>query len=97
MRVFEIMACGTFLLTNRIKDNGFDQLFEEGKHLVTYSSDRELLSLIKYYLENEKERENIAAQGHKLAVSRHTYFHRIQAMFNYLAFKFGGEFNNLRI
>ena len=97
MRIFEIMACGCFLLTNAVKDNGFNELFEEGKHLVTFKNDSELFKLIDYYLHNEQEREAIARRGYELVVSRHTYFHRVQAMFNYLAFKFGGEFNRLRI
>jgi len=97
MRVFEIMACGCFLLTNLIRDNGLEDLFVEGEHLVTYKNDRQLLELADHYLENDKEREAIALQGYDLVVKRHTYFHRAQTMFNYIAFKFGGEFNKLRI
>ncbi len=97
MRVFEIMASGCFLLTNRIKNNGFSDLFEEGKHVVTYENNRQLLELIEYYLKNAEEREKIAAQGYELVIKNHTYFHRVQAMMNYLAFKFGGEFNSVRI
>ena len=97
MRVFEIMACGCFLQTNRISNNGLEDLFIEGKHLVTYKNDRQLLELIEYYLENDKEREMIARQGYELVTKKHTYYCRVQAMFNYIAFKFGGEFNKLRI
>jgi len=97
MRVFEIMSAGCFLLTNRIKNNGLSDLFEEGRHLVTYKNNRQLLELIEYYLKNPEDREKIAAEGYDLIIKRHTYFHRVQAMMNYLAFKFGGEFNSLRI
>ncbi|MCF7907834.1 MAG: glycosyltransferase [Candidatus Omnitrophica bacterium] len=97
MRNFEIMSCGCFLLTNRIKDNGFYELFEEGKHLVTYSNEKELLRLIEYYLHNDSERERIAQAGFELVTERHTYYHRVQTLFNYLAFKWGGKFNQLRI
>lgn len=97
MRVFEIMSCGCFLLTNRIINNGMEELFEDGKHYVSYKNDRELAELAEYYLEHDNEREAIAAAGRELVVKRHTYFHRVQSMFNYIAFKFGGEFNNLRI
>lgn len=97
MRVFEIMACGCFLLTDRIEDKGFDDLFEAGKHLVTYRDDRELLQLADYYLKNEEERERIAKQGYEWVMQNHTYFHRVQTMFNYIAFKFHGKFNDLRI
>ena len=97
MRVFEIMASGCFLLTDRINGNGFDELFEERKHLITYRGDRELPGVVDYYLKNEKEREEIARQGYEWVVQNHTYFHRVQTMFNYIAFKFGGKFNDLRI
>jgi len=97
MRIFEVMACGCFLLTNYIKNNGFEELFTPGKHLVVYRNDKELLELIEYYLKNEEERERIAKAGYELVVTNHTYFHRVQKMFNYIAFKFGGKFNQLRI
>ncbi len=97
MRVFEIMSSGCFLLTNRIKNNGLADLFEEGRHLVTYGNNRQLLELIEYYLKNAEEREKIAAAGYELIIKKHTYFHRVQTLMNYLAFKFGGEFNSLRI
>jgi len=97
MRIFEIMSCGSLLLTNSIKNSGLDELFDVDKHMVTYKSDKELLGLIDYYLKNEKERERIAESGYKLVISKHLYCHRVQAMFNYMAFKFGGEFNKLRI
>ncbi len=96
-RIFEIMSCGCFLLTNYIKGNGFNELFKDKEHLVVYRNDKELIQLIDYYLNNDKERERIADSGHRLAVNINTIFHRVQAMFNYIAFKFGGEFNKLRI
>lgn len=97
MRIFEVMAAGCFLLTNEIRDNGFEDLFEAGKHLVTYRSDRDLAALIDYYLSHEVQREAIAACGHELVINRHTYRHRLQTMLNYIAFKFGTNFNILRI
>lgn len=97
MRVFEIMASGCFLLTDYIKSNGFDELFVGGKHLVMYRNDKELMELVDYYLRNEMEREKIARQGYEWVVGNHTYFHRVQKMFNYIAFKFGRKFNDLRI
>lgn len=97
MRLFEIMACGCFLLTNRIQYNGLEELFKDGEHLVTYADDRQLLRLIDYYLAHESERQRIADAGYAAVIAKHTYFHRLQTMFNYLSFKFGGSFNELRI
>jgi len=97
MRIFEIMSCGCFLLTNPIKNNGFGELFQEDKHLVVYRNQKELIEKAEYYLKNENERDEIARAGYELVTGKHTYRQRLQAMFNYIAFKFGGEFNSLKI
>jgi spore maturation protein CgeB len=95
--MFEILGCGCFLLTYYIKDNGFDELFEDGKHLVTFKNNKEMLELINYYLKHPEERERIAKAGHEATINNHTYYHRVQKMFNYIAFKYGGNYNKLRI
>jgi hypothetical protein len=77
MRVFEAMACGSLLVTQRIQ-NGQEELFHEGKHLVTYNSDEEAVDAVRYYLDHSEERERIAEQGYQEAVSKHTYLHRAQ-------------------
>lgn len=97
MRIFEVMASGCFLLTNRIKNNGFDILFKDGRDLVTYTTDKDLLEKISYYLSHDDERERIARTGAELIRTRLTYFHTLQRIFNYIAFKFGGKYNSLRI
>lgn len=97
MRIFEVMSSGCFLLTNKIENNGFQELFKDGEHLVTYGDKKELLQLTEYYLNNSQERKRIAQSGFELVTRNHTYHHRLQTMFNYIAFKFGGDFNNLRI
>ncbi len=81
MRMFEILSCGTMLLTNRIKDNGFGELFVENRHLIVYNSKEELIGLIRYYLENDRERETIARSGYDLAINYHTYKDRLSKMF----------------
>ncbi len=97
MRIFEIMCCGTFLLTNKIKNPALKDLFEDGKHIVTYTSDKDMLEKVEYYLSHDEEREAIAVAGQKLVIENYTYFHMMQQMFNYIAFKFGGKYNQLRI
>jgi hypothetical protein len=79
MRVFEAMACGSLLVTQRIQ-NGQEELFHEGEHLVTYNSDEEAVEMVRYYLDHSEERERIAEQGYQEAVSKHTYRHRAQKM-----------------
>ena len=79
MRVFETLSTGSFLLTNWIPTLG--DLFEDGKHLVTYKSYDEMVKKAKYYLEHEDEREKIAQAGYEEFISKHTYKHRIEKIF----------------
>jgi len=81
MRLFEIMSCGTMLLTDQIEGNGIDELFVDKKHLVFYR-EHNMLDLIRYYLKNDKEREEIAKAGQKEILAKHTYAHRADTMLN---------------
>lgn len=77
-RVFETMASGSLLLTNRLsKDSGLEELFADKRHLVLYSSIDELMENIRYYLEHDEERERIALEGYKEVISKHTYAQRV--------------------
>lgn len=84
MRIFEVMSCGSLLITNRIRDKGFKELFEDGKHLVTYRNRRELFKLVDYYLAHDREREEIAGNGYQLVTKYHTYEMRVAKMFDYI-------------
>ncbi|MDD5072418.1 MAG: glycosyltransferase [Candidatus Omnitrophica bacterium] len=74
MRMFEVLSCGALLITNRLRDDsGFNELFEDGKNLVTYGSAGELLRKTEYYLSHDEDRAKIAGVGRALAVGRYTY------------------------
>jgi GT2 family glycosyltransferase/tetratricopeptide (TPR) repeat protein len=80
MRVFEAVACGSLLVTNDLAENGQDELFRDGVHLVTYRNADELLAKVAYYLKHEEEREAIAAAGRAEVLARHTYRHRMERL-----------------
>ncbi len=80
MRVFEAAACGSLLVTNDLRDNGQNLLFTPGEHLVTYSSDEELVRAIDFYIGADEERERIAEAGMKQAHGRHTYAIRMREL-----------------
>ncbi|MDP8263091.1 MAG: glycosyltransferase [Candidatus Ancaeobacter aquaticus] len=80
MRMFEVMSCGTLLITNAIDNNGFNELFEDKKNIIIYNTPEELFDLIDYYLSHDTEREKIALAGHKLAVGKYTYRDRMNTM-----------------
>ena len=73
-RTFETCGCGTMLLTNYTP--GLEKLFDIGKEIVVYESIEDLDNKVKYYLENEDERNMIAETGYQRAKKDHTYFER---------------------
>lgn len=60
-RVFDILACGGFCLTNYQPE--IADLFEDGKELVMYTDTKDLLQKVEYYLNCEEERLQIAQAG----------------------------------
>lgn len=91
MRIFEVMSCGTMLITNHIKDNGFEELFKPEEHLVIYKNRGELLELINYYLSHDRERDEIARRGHELAISKHTYRDRVREILSSIELHFPAD------
>jgi len=77
-RTFETLGCKTFLITNHTP--GLEKLFDIGKELVTYESLEDLDNKVKYYLENEGERNKIAEAGYLRSKKDHTYFERAKML-----------------
>jgi spore maturation protein CgeB/SAM-dependent methyltransferase/Tfp pilus assembly protein PilF len=75
MRVFEALACGSLLVTDRAEGSGLEELFRDGEHLAIYD-DSNLVDKVRYYLERPDLREKIARQGREEVLARHTYGHR---------------------
>ncbi len=81
MRVFETLATGSLLLTDRLKpEAGLEEIFQDKKHLVLYEDEIDLLEKIDYYLTHESEREEIALAGYKEVLAKHTYEQRVKEM-----------------
>jgi O-antigen biosynthesis protein len=74
MRVFEALACGSFLLTEDVPD--LHQHFKDGEHLATFKTIDEAVEKARYYLAHDSEREIIAKAGHEEFLAKHTYGHR---------------------
>lgn len=71
-RVFEVLGCGTFLLSEKLsKENPFIP----GMHYVEADID-EFEEVIKKYLADESAREKIAAAGYMEALNNHSYLAR---------------------
>ena len=77
-RVFDVPACGAFLLTD--DQDALGELFDIGKEVITYRNMEEIPELLKYYLNNALERKRIAEHGRERIVREHTYVHRIKIL-----------------
>jgi spore maturation protein CgeB len=66
-RNFETLACNGFQLAER--SPAILELFEDGKEIACFSTPEELASQCIYYLENERQREEIRDQGYEKLVS----------------------------
>ena len=60
-RCFEIPACGTLMVAPRTPE--LEQLFEDGSEAIYYDSREDLLQKIRYYLDHDEERQQIALAG----------------------------------
>ncbi len=81
-RIFEVLACGAFLICDRQRD--VLALFNDGKHLVTFENSSDLVNKVKYFLNHPGERNLIAKQGHEEVLRNHTYVHRVETLLSCL-------------
>ncbi len=78
-RVFETLAMGGLLLTNKIEGN---MIFEDCKHLVYFENFDQLLFNIQYYIRAHDFRNEISKQGREEVLKNHTYVNRVQTIIN---------------
>lgn len=70
LRVVDILGAGGFCLTNYQECIG--QHFVDGRDLVLFHSEQDMLDKITYYMQHEEERRQIAINGHQ-AVQKLNY------------------------
>lgn len=70
-RVFDIMSCGGFLLSNYQEE--MEELFEPDKEIVLFHSMEELVEKVEYYKRREAERIQIAMNGYKKVRDCYSY------------------------
>lgn len=79
IKYYETMACGTLLLADEPED--FNELgFTDRIHCVLYKDLNDLHELIKYYIENDNEREQIALKGYEFVRTYHNNVVRVKQM-----------------
>lgn len=76
LRLWDILGAGGFALTNFQSE--IPEYFEVGKDLDIYASEEELADKIRYYLEHEEERQEIAANGYRKAKEQYSLELRVK-------------------
>ena len=76
LRLWDILGAGGFVLTNYQSE--IPEYFEVGKDLDIFASEEELVEKIRYYLEHEEEREEIARNGYQKAKEKYSLELRVK-------------------
>lgn len=74
MRLYEATGVGTCLMTDW-KPN-LNDLFEDGKEVVSYRNAEECVNKVRYLLDHQSERREIARAGQLRTLKDHTFDHR---------------------
>jgi len=75
-RTFELAGARAFQLVD--ERNELSRSFEAGVELETYRDIAECRKKIRYFLDHEDERDEIAENGYRRAIREHTYRHRME-------------------
>ncbi|GAB6036402.1 hypothetical protein JCM15519_09610 [Fundidesulfovibrio butyratiphilus] len=77
-RVFDVPACGAFLLTDRRAQ--MEALFEPGKEMAVYDHPGEIVDLTRHYLAHPEERTRMAKAARRRVLAEHTYTTRMSQL-----------------
>jgi spore maturation protein CgeB len=77
-RTFDLASCGAFQLIEFKPD--LPQHFITGKEIVSFNSNEELLTKVKYYNRHPNERQEIAGNAREKVQNNHTFVHRMNGM-----------------
>lgn len=78
-RIFEVAESKAFQLVEYFPE--YLNIFKNEKEISFFKNDEELLSKIKYYLKNEKEREQIATLAHEKIVKEYNLNTKLKEFF----------------
>ena len=81
-RVYLTLGAGGFLIHPRCKDLGHE--YVENRHFVAYSTRKELVAKVDYYLGHTEERERIRRAGMRHTLEHYTYAERVKILMAYV-------------
>ena len=83
LRILDVLGAKGLLLTNYQAE--IPLYFKEGEDLVCFDGIEDLREKVRYYLEHEEERKQIAENGYQKVKQYHSYVHRITEMLKIIA------------
>ena len=86
-RVFDVPACGAFLLTDR--QEALEDVFDVGREVIVFEDPEEIPDLVRFYLENPQKRQLIAASARERVLAEHTYQHRLHRIVEQMRSRYG--------
>ena len=75
-RLFEALSSGSLVMTDPMLS--LPMGLEDGQSIIVYKDLADLLSQIEYFLQNENERQQIASEGFRVAMTRHRSWHMME-------------------
>lgn len=87
-RLYEALLSGNLVLCDEMLGNNLlKNPFINKKHLIFYKNTDEILELIKYYIDNEEERNNIGLNGREYVLKYHKFSDRVDEVLSNLISK----------
>ncbi len=77
-RMYTALGCGAFYMCQYVE--GIEDLLEPDREIVTFMNEDEMVEKIRYFLDNESVRREIAERGRKRVLREHTYEVRIRQL-----------------
>ena len=81
-RVFEVIGCNTFLLSENC--DYINEYFEIDKEIILFNDLKEAEEKIQYYLKNKRKLNKIAKAGYDRVLKEHTYEKRFEKIFKFI-------------
>lgn len=82
LRLWNLLACGSMVLTKIIPDMTKYMGLKNGEHVIEFKNLLDLSGKIKYYLEHSEERLNIGANGLEFLLNNRTWKHSASDVIN---------------
>lgn len=81
-RIMDILGAGGFVLTNYCPETA--ELFQEDEEIVMFRTPEELVEKVEYYLKHDREREQIARNGHRKVMRCYTYERKVKDLLEWI-------------